>query len=60
MQRVRKPASGQMRGRSKLVKEIEKLAAALERSAAHLRGHSFGPVADAGEGDFVFEEPKAA
>ena len=44
MQRARKPASGQRRGRSKLVKEMEKLPAALERNAAHKRGHPFGQL----------------
>jgi hypothetical protein len=61
MQRARKPASGQRRGHSKLIKEMEKLAAALERNAAHKRGHPFGQlVAEAGEIDLASEEPKAA
>ena len=55
MQRARKPASGQRRGRSKLVKEMEKLASALERNAAHKRGHPFGQlVAEAAEIRFRF------
>ena len=61
MQRARKSASGKRRGHSKLVREMEKLAAALERNAAHKRGHPFGqPVAEASEIDLPTEEPKAA
>ncbi len=42
MPRPRKSSSRRRRGSSKLIKEMEKLAAALDRNAAHQRGHPFG------------------
>ena len=60
MPRQRKPASGQKRGSSKLIKEIEKLAAALERNAAHKRDHLRELGAGLSELSFSWEKPEDA
>ena len=52
--RKRSPAK---KGWSKLVEELEKLAAALERDATHKLGHHFGELT-AGLGEFALSSEK--
>jgi hypothetical protein len=58
MPRQRKPAGDQRRGSSKLIKAIEKLAAALERNAAYKRDHLRKLGTGLSELSFSWEKPE--